>query len=207
VIGALADAMSARQRLAVPLTVLDPDDLAEDAQVLESEHVLVRDGRRYAFFHEAFFDYAFARRWTSRGQTLVDFSVGGEQELFRRGQVRQVVNHIPEDDPDRFIQETEGLLLRADIRFHIEDAVIAVLRALPAPTAAEWTMVRRVIDTTPEFVDRLWLMLRTLPWCDRLDAEGEIDRFLAGHQEDRNQVSGLMLGGAKERIDRLVSCV
>lgn len=90
--------MSVRQRLAVPVSVLDDRDLAGDADVLASEHVLVRDGQQLAFFHETFFDYVFARRWVGRGQTLVEFLVADEQELFRRAQVRQILTHLRDED-------------------------------------------------------------------------------------------------------------
>lgn len=207
VIGVLVDAMSERQRLAVPMTVLDQDDLADDAQVLESEHVLVRDGRQYAFFHEAFFDYAFARRWIERRQTLTEFLLGGEQELFLRGQVRQVLLHLHDDDSDRFIEEAEALLLHPDIRFHIKDVVLATLRALPAPTSAEWGMVKRVIDSGPAFIERLWLMPRTLAWFDRLDAEGEFERWLSGDEAEQARALQVALGGIKERPDRMAQII
>lgn len=207
VIGALVDAMSERQRLAVPMTVLDQDDLADDAQVLESEQVLVRDGRQYAFFHEAFFDYAFARRWIEHGQTLVEFLLGGEQELFRRGQVRQVLAHLHEDEPDRFVEEVEALLLHPGIRFHVKDVVLAGLRALPAPTGAEWALLKRVIDSEPEFAERLWLTLRTVSWFDRLDAEGEFEDWLSGDQAHQHRALDVALGGIKERSDRMAQII
>jgi hypothetical protein len=204
VIGTLVDSMSERQRLAAPVTVLDRDDLADDARIIESEHIIVRDGRQYAFFHEAFFDYAFARRWIDRGESLVEFLLGGEQELFRRAQVRQVLAHLHEDEPDRIIHEVEALLLNPEIRFHVKDAVLAFLRALPAPTSAEWAMVKRVIDYQPDFLDRLWLALRTLPWFDRLDTEGEIERLLSsGDQAQEASALSVALGGIKERTDRM----
>jgi len=204
VIGALVDAMSERQRLAAPVTVLDRDDLADDALVLESEHIIVRDGRQYAFFHEAFFDYAFARGWIEKGESLVDFLLRGDQELFRRTQVRQVLNHLHEDEPDRFVREVEGLLVDPRIRFHIKDVVLALLRFLPEPTSAEWAMVKRVIEARPEFIGRLWLALRTLAWFDRLDAEGEIQRMLnSGNRAEESSALDVALGGMKERTDRL----
>jgi hypothetical protein len=203
VIGRLVDAMSDQQRLAVSVRVLDHNDLADDAQVLESEHVLVRDGRNYAFFHESFFDYAFARRWESRNLTLVDFLLEREQELFRRGQVRQVLNHLHDDDPDRFIEESEALLVHPQIRFHIKDVVLAVLRAMPAPTSNEWAMVKRVIDSQPDFIEPLRLALRTLPWFDRLDAEGEIERLFSGDQAQQTRALEVALGGIRDRADRL----
>ncbi len=207
VIRVIVDAMSERQRLAVPMTVLDQNDLADDAQVLESEHILVRDGRQYAFFHEEFFGYAFARGWIARGQTLVEFLLEGEQELFRRGQTRQVLNHLHDDEPERFIEEAEGLLLHPNIRFHIKDVVLALMRALPAPTSAEWAMAKRVIETEPEFIDRLWLTLRTLPWFDRLDAEGEIAQWLSSDQTDQSRALEIILGGVKGRPDRIAQLI
>jgi hypothetical protein len=207
VIEVIVDAMSERQRLAVPMTILDQNDLADDAQVLESEHILVRDGRQYAFFHEEFFGYAFARRWIARGQTLVEFLLEGEQELFRRGQIRQVLNHLHDDEPERFIEEAEGLLLHPDIRFHIKDVVLALLRALPAPTSAEWAMAKRIIETEPEFIDRLWLTLRTLPWFDRLDTEDEIARWLSGDQAEQSRALEIILGSVKDRPDRIAQLI
>jgi len=82
VVTAVATEISQRQRLSIPVLVLDNDDLADDADVLVSEHVFVRDGQGIAFFHEAFFDYAFARQWVTRSQSLVEFLLQGEQELF-----------------------------------------------------------------------------------------------------------------------------
>jgi hypothetical protein len=53
VVTTLAEAMSERQQLSVPRSVLDVDDLDLDADVLASEGVIVRDGPGVAFFHEA----------------------------------------------------------------------------------------------------------------------------------------------------------
>ena len=106
VVGVLAEAMSERQRLTVSGTVLDNGDLRSDADVLISQGVLVEDGPRLAFFHEAFFDYAFARRWLTHNQTLVDFLCSGEQELFRRGQVRQILVHLREKTPSALYRKS-----------------------------------------------------------------------------------------------------
>ena len=127
--------MSKRQELTARISVLDADDLATDAEVLASEHVLIKDGQRYAFFHESFFDYAFARIWLDLDQNLVHFLLDDEQELFRRTQVRQILLHIRDDDPERFIREAEAVLAHRKIRFHIKAVVLAVLRSLDDPTA------------------------------------------------------------------------
>jgi hypothetical protein len=145
VIETLANAMSEGQQLTARLSVLDAADLGGDAEVLASEHVIVRDGNRYAFFHESFFDYAFARLWAERRQRLVDFLIGDEQELFRRAQVRQILLYIRDDDPTRFVCEAEAVLAHPEVRFHIKAAVLAVVRSLPDPSQADWQMIERLL--------------------------------------------------------------
>jgi hypothetical protein len=103
VLTTVTNAISDRQQLSVPDSVLDAHDLADDGDVFISEHVLTRDGNRIGYFHEAFFDYAFARQWATGSQTLVDFLTGGEQELFRRAQVRQILHHLRERDTARYL--------------------------------------------------------------------------------------------------------
>ena len=203
-IDVIAEAMSARQRLSVPTSVLDTDDLTEDAEVLTSEGVLVRDGRQLAFFHQAFFDYAFARRWINRQQPLVDFLRSTEQELFRRTQVRQILPYLREEDPERYVTEVEAVLRDPGIRFHIKEIVLASLRSLKDPTAAEWAMISRLIAADPPYANQLWPTLRTLPWFDRLDAERVIEKWLASDvAADHYRALDVMLGGITERLDRL----
>ncbi|MFJ9351539.1 hypothetical protein [Streptomyces sp. NPDC101237] len=206
VISTVAEAISARQRLSVPITALDVDDLADDAAVLVSEHVLVRDGQQIAFFHEAFFDYAFARGWIERGESLVTFLSGGEQELFRRAQVRQIMNHLRELEPDRFAVETEALLTSSDIRFHIKDVALKIIGSLSKPSAREWEMVASVQDTGPAFEERLWRSLQAAGWFERLDAEGVIEEWLDGADQDyQGRAIDIMVGAAKSDPDRLAA--
>ncbi|WP_043672803.1 NACHT domain-containing protein [Streptomyces xylophagus] len=206
VISTLAEAISARQRLSVPITALDADDLADDAGLLVSEHVLVRDGQQIAFFHESFFDYAFSRGWIERHESLVTFLLGGEQELFRRAQVRQIMNHLRELEPDRFAVEVEALLKSPDIRFHIKDVALKIVGSLSNPSVREWEMVTSVQDTDPTFDERLWRSLQTAGWFERLDAEGVIEEWLAGPDEaHQGRAIDIMVGAAKTNPDRLAA--
>jgi hypothetical protein len=203
-LGVLVDYMSENQRLTAPAAVLDPGDLLDDADVLASEHVLVREGNQVAFFHEAFFDYIFARRWIIRDETLVEFLLGGEQELFRRGQVRQVLVHLRDENPERFVVEIDALLNSPDIRFHIKEVVLAILRALPDPTEAEWHLVEHHLAAGHSFAPRLWSGLRTSAWFERLDTEGAIEGWLAsGDSELEARALETMLAATHGKEQRL----
>ncbi|RKQ90454.1 hypothetical protein C8N24_0256 [Solirubrobacter pauli] len=202
-VGLLVENMSSHQRLHVPEAVVESAGYMPDAKVLESEHVLVERPGAFTFFHEAFFDHAFARRWLAREQTLVTFLLEGEQELFRRAQVRAVLVYLRDKEPERFVSEVEGLLADHAIRFHIKEVVLALLRDLDEPTAAEWLMVQRVLDSGPAFSDRLVSALRKPAWFDRLDQEGVIAAWLSGDQEQFARAAEVMLSVTKERPDRL----
>lgn len=202
-VGVVVEDMSSRQRLYTPEAVVEVAGYAADAKVLESEHVLVERTGGYSFFHETFFDYAFARRWLAREQTLVEFLLEGEQELFRRAQVRQVLIHLRSDQPERFVAEAEGLLADHAIRFHIKEVVLALLRAIEDPTQAEWQLIERVLEAAPEYVERVFSMLRTPAWFDYLDAGSVIADWLQGDEEHLGRAADVMITVARERTDRL----
>ena len=206
-VNTLVDYMSDHQRLAAPEAVLDDDDLTAEAEVLASEQVIVRDGRQLSFFHEAFFDYAFARAWMTKKQTLTTFLQEGEQELFRRAQVRQVLTHLRGQEPPRFITEVEALLTDSGIRFHIKEVVLALLRALPDPTSDELALVQRLIAADVPFAGRLWAGLSTPAWARRLDHEDQLRQWLASDDEalQRHALEILTFGLGADRRGQLIA--
>ncbi|KOV36822.1 hypothetical protein ADK60_06285 [Streptomyces sp. XY431] len=197
---AVVTAMSTRQRLSVPDSVLDTDDLAASGAVLVSEHLLVRDGRQLAFFHESFFDYAFARGWLRRDERLVGFLLDGEQELFRRGQVRQVLDHLRDLEPERFTEEVEALLTAPGIRYHLKDLTLAVLRGLEDPTAGEWGTVARVLDARPPFQGQLVNTIGSAAWFRRADDEAVIEEWLSSADVREHDWAVRMMGAAADRF-------
>lgn len=194
VVEKVANTASDRQTLAVPVSVLDADDLIDHATVLISEHVLAREGDRVAFFHEAFFDYAFARQWVSRSESLVEFLCRAEQELFRRAQVRQILRHLHERDADRFITESEAALTSDDIRFHIKETVVAVIANMAAPTAQEVELVMRVCAAPGSVTTRLWQQLRRPQWFARLHEDGVLETWLDSADKADRERAALFLG-------------
>lgn len=199
VVSRIASTASDRQVLSVPVEMLDNGDLIEDAEVLISENVLVRDRGRIAFFHEEFFDYAFARMWVSREESLVDFLIHDEQALFRRAQVRQILQYLYERECDRFHAEVEAVLIADNIRFHIKETVLAVLANLVAPTSADAELMLRIAATHPRFEGLLWQRLCRPQWFVRFHEDTQISAWLDGANEDmRNHALNLMASAVNE---------
>lgn len=132
VIGTLCDYLSDRQVLYAPKLFVEEKVNPEDARAMASWHVLIDDGKQYAFFHESFFDYAFARRFVSSNQRLIDFLQSSQQHLFRRAQVRQILLHQREADRARYLDDLKALLASPEIRFHIKDTALACISGTDA---------------------------------------------------------------------------
>lgn len=207
VVKRIANAASERQVLSVPVEMLDDGDLIKDANVLVSENVLARDSGRIAFFHEAFFDYAFARLWVSREESLVDFLIRDEQALFRRAQVRQILQHLYEREPDRFRAESEAVLTTDNIRFHIKETVLAVLASLVAPTSADAELILRIAETRPRFEALLWQQLQRPQWFARFHKEGQISTWLDGRDEDMRNHALCMMSSAVEEYPESIAAL
>lgn len=193
VIDKLANWLSANQQLSAPRFVLD--EFTADAAAMASEHVLVVVDGRYRFFHESFFDYAFARRFAAGTRTLVDLLLSSEQHLFRRAQARQVLSYLRSQDPPRYLAELEQALGNARVRFHVKRVILQWLSTLPDPQHSEWTVLRRISGADPE----LWANVRASvmgqdAWFDVLDGAGFFDDALASGDQQREEEAVWMLG-------------
>jgi hypothetical protein len=185
VIDTLCEIMSTEQRLAVPLARLD--DYREDVQALASEHVLVIENGLCSFFHESFFDYAFARRFAAHEHSVTAWLRSDDQDLFRRAQVRQILQYLREEDRERYLHEIQQLLTSPDIRFHLKWMIFAWLAQLPEPTSDEWNAVRGLLgENAPAEGDRLLvldLLRRSAPWFLIAFSKGDLSAWLAGEDE------------------------
>lgn len=173
----LCQYLSDRQSLHAPWSLLDSESESRDA--LLSESVLSQDGKSIAFFHEGFFDYAFARRFVERGGDVVRLLRSSEQHLFRRAQVRQILLHLRDVDQRQYLDQLEALLTSPHIRFHIKHVVFSLLNSYSEPTKEEWQILSRSLaDSTFPYKEQIWSVCGKLPWFRSLDSLGVIDHWL-----------------------------
>jgi hypothetical protein len=142
VIDLMCDKLSGDQVLAVSRDYVD-DGFRSDALAMVSENVLACDKDRYRFFHETFFDYAFARRFVRRGKRLIDLLLHeGEQHLFRRSQVRQILSYLRGEDRTRYLDELKAVLHTPGVRTHIVKLVLDWLNTVPDPSTDELALLQ-----------------------------------------------------------------
>lgn len=184
VIDRLAHTISTQGRLAVPYSVFDADELDPDALVLVSEQVLVKDGRLVAFFHESFFDYAFARAWVNQSESLTGFLLSGEQELFVRGQVRQILTYLRATDPRRFLRELKVVIASQQVRFHVKETALRVFINLTDPSSADVEYLLALLEE-PSLSQRVSSAIVRPAWVTILDTAGVLTSWLDSGDEAR----------------------
>ena len=179
VIDRLCDRMSERQRLSAPRSCVD--DFERDVKAMASEHVVVIEDHQVSFFHQSFFDYAFARRFVARGGNIADLLRRGEQHLFRRAQVRQILAYEKQDDRQRYLADLTWLLTAPEVRFHIKQVVLAFLSQLPDPEEDEWRIVLRIPTACDAAIsDAVWaVVMGSAPWFRLVRRLGIVKDWLA----------------------------
>jgi len=187
VIYTLCDYMSEHQRLSVPKARVDR--YGKTAELMTSEHILVSDGHQYSFFHESFFDYAFARRFAGEDMELLEFLGSRKQQhLFRRAQVRQILVYERDLEPerDRYLADLQTLLTSSDIRFHLKKVVFAMLAGLDDPTQKEWEIIAFLMgEEADPITQQVWRTLRSsVRWFQLLDSLGLIEQWLRDESEE-----------------------
>jgi len=181
VIDALTTRMSEKQVLFAPKMVVD--DWPSDAKAMASEHVLVEEGNQYRFFHESFFDYAYARRFCARGESVVDLLNSSEQHLFRRAQVRQILAYRRENDFEQYIEDVLQIFQSSAVRFHIKRMVASAFRQIAEPTREEWKVLEPFLleGDLSRYVSSA--LRNHVGWFDLLNSLKVFDDWLASEDE------------------------
>lgn len=199
VLDAVVDRMSEEQALEAPRAVVD--SWKADVDALLSSSVLMEEDGRLAFFHETFFDYAFARRFNGRGKTL-DELLSRDQLLFRRAQVRQILAHERESSPPSYERDLRLLLCDDRIRFHLKELVLAWLQTVTDPRQIEWDLLRDLMGGDSDALsNRAWLALRSPAWFRFLNERGAISIWLAKGGEAKERALALLTAAAPEDGD------
>ncbi|MCZ2819740.1 hypothetical protein O2V63_05305 [Modestobacter sp. VKM Ac-2977] len=196
VIDVLVTIMSNQQQLTAPRPRLDAFD--QQLNVMASEGVLEVTARQVTFVHETFFDYCFARTFIADGRTLRDLLVSGEQDLFRRAQVRQILTYQRSSDRRTYLADLGWMLGAPDVRLHLKALALSLLETVADPSIEEWQLIAPLTATEASPLQaRLWQVLRRNPgWFPVLDEVGQWEAWLRADDSDLAERARWAISGA-----------
>lgn len=184
IVFSLSNYMSNHQTLTAPTSILSKFDILPEAMV--SEHILIKDQAKYAFFHQGFFDYVFARDFCAQNLRLVPFLKKDVQHLFRRTQVVQILSRERDDNFADYVTDLELLLYDNEIRYHLKEIVFSMLSELEDPNIDEWRVIAPFLSDSkdPRSRDVKYILFKSIYWINLLISEDQISKWLADAKED-----------------------
>ncbi len=185
VIDVLCESMTEKQVLSVFENIV-LDDFKETVRAMESEHVLVLEDKKVSFFHETFYDYSFARRFVSKGKDLIGYLKSGEQHLFKRTTLRQVLFHIYDHSHLEYLTAMGRILDDPNIRFHIKKCALELMGQLDYVDDEAWNLLKRYISDTKSLLFRevFFIFINSNSWFKFLDGRRIISEWLDSGNED-----------------------
>lgn len=182
-LGAVAKAMSDREQLAAPASVLD--HFPGGIDLLQQAGLVVVQGQKLALMHESLFDYLHARSFVTEGKRLQDFLLGAEQTLFRRTQVRQILAQERELDRNSYLADLSFILSDDRVRPHVRDLVLRWLSTVIDPSPEEWKLVLAHAESDaglPRHTGRV--IFGNKGWGLLLDQQGTLDQWFSVDDDD-----------------------
>ena len=119
-------------------------DLSGTVDVLTHEGVLVAEGARLRFFHEAYLDHVFALQHVQSGRTISDLLQDDPQDLPRQGQVRAILSLEREQDERTYTLDLRAVLDQQSVRSHLRAAVLTWLTDLSVICDQELELVLEI---------------------------------------------------------------
>ncbi len=201
VLETLVEYLDKRGAMTAPRTLLSRWGPEVDALV--SMNVLVADQGKVVFAHQSYLDHLTAERvlqevHTGSG-TVLGWLEMNDQSLFRRGQLRQLLALLRDDDPARYEESLQTLLISEAVRFHLKHLALMLLGQADPPTAGEADLATALLreEKWLDHVTDLVVAGREA-WIDALHARGVLARWLDSGDEGLTRRALYLLGRVSE---------
>jgi len=182
VVDRLCERMTDDRSLFVDEPILD--DFRATSDVMLTERVLVFEEGRIRFFHATFFDYAFARRFVSKKNDLLAYVLEGEQGLFKRPVLRQIVIYWVEKASTDFADSIHGLLFSPEVRFHLKQCALDAIEQTGTANALLWNVFQEVLGGADADLIRAVenLLVASTAWFSFLHEIGDLRTWLSSDE-------------------------
>ncbi len=167
---------------------------ANQTLIISSEHLSEKTKNRLAyltssglidaqendlqFFHQSFRDYVFARHFTEKKQSVMNYIKAENQSLYIRPALKMILTALRAQDTARYIQTITELLFSGSVRLHIQLLVLNNLSFEANPVAAEKELVTKRILASEKYKFPFLESAPASGWFDTLQTCGVLDTLI-----------------------------
>jgi hypothetical protein len=199
----LVDAMQNNPQLTAPVAVLDGHDDA--AHYLQQAGFIRQEHNNFLFAHQTLFDYCYARRFVASGRSISKTIFEGQQGLFERSQMVQVLAYLRGAEPIAYRRELVQLFFSGKLRVHLRLLLMDWFGAVRALTDEEQDIARRLLSEPVDLPQFLLSASGNEDWFDAWKA-GDLLKFLQQEEESIPDAVFWYLGSMlEERASEVVA--
>ena len=189
----LATTMYQRQELSMHIRELETDYDTELKYLFTNGLLIITQSGQVQFFHQTFFDYVYARRFTEKGLDLLEILRGQHQGLFSRAAVKSILIFLREQNPLAYIRTLEQLLYAKNedgeemYRFHLKSLALCNLAYFESPLLEELNLISKKIYSNKAYMDVIFESVYTINWFNSIwriiDNEGGWKKLTEEYKE------------------------
>ncbi len=180
----IADKMSDSQEIVVSKSPFE-DSFYNELNYLESTGIVKSSYSKIEFFHQSFFDYAFARNFINTEKDLLNEIVQNHQGLLVRSKIKQIVDYKRTTSAKKYLIDLDKILFSPDVRFHIELMILQQLVFRNDPTVGEKKMLQKIFECELASIDLLFRLHYSSNWLQFFFQEKIIESFWQENNEER----------------------
>lgn len=184
VIERLTQFMDESQRTSAPQSLLhtkETNHLQQAVSWLARNGILLPDASNWAFLHQTFFDYCYARQFVDSGGDIVTAVLSSKQGIFERPKLLQIIAYLRGSDHHRYIHSLNCLFNAPNLRFHLYNFLLGWFGSLPNPTDDEWLIAQQMLQNEKKRWQLLSTMHGNANWFERL--QSTLNSWLANGNE------------------------
>ena len=211
---ALVATMYKDQELSVHIRLFETDFSAELQYLFSHELLLKMKSNQIQFFHQTLFDYVYARRFTEKGDSLLEVLRGQHQGLFSRAAVKSILTFLREQNPKEYIHIIDQLLYAKNkdgkdtYRYHLKSLILSNMAYFEMPLQEEKSLISSKIFPDEVFMDILFESVFAPNWFETIweiiDCKGGWKSLSKSYKEKTMLMCERTLGlGAEIVLDKL----
>ncbi len=172
---------------------------------LKSSGIVTETDKEVQFFHQTFFDFAFAKQFVQNGNPVTSYIIENHQGLFIRSSLKMIIGFLREQDHPTYIKSLETILLSSKYRFHIKLMLLNLLGFEEAPRANEKQLVKFHILQSKELKLPFLDSVTGISWFMYLIEEGELNKLITQKVGWFNKIAERDWGRANKVADKIKS--
>jgi hypothetical protein len=199
---AIAEKMHGEQRISASSQPFFASFIYE-IDYLKSCGILTEIDGEVQFFHQTFFDFAFAKQFVQNGKPVTNYILENHQGLFIRSSLKMIVGFLREQNHTAYIKALETILLSKEYRFHIKLMLLNLLGFEDAPTTQEMQIIKSHILPSENLKTPFLESVTGNSWFTFLLKERELNKLITHRNSRLNKLAEHDWGKANKVVDNI----